>query len=229
MFKTIPILMYHSLDTGRFQDKMAISADLFEKHLKQLSSHFEVISLAECVRQKSQENILGKKAAITFDDGFVDNYTEAFPRLKRFGLPATFFISTEKIGQEGFMNWDMLKEIAATSGMEIGSHGHVHDPLEDIPEEKAEFSIAESKKVLEKGLGQKVSAFSYVSGSFNEKIMSMVERAGYEYACAASHVREKRFERNPYSLRRIKISATSNSSLAFVFRLSGFYNSFRKP
>jgi len=229
MTKSIPILMYHSIGRSLFSDKMAIPRDLFRKQMQFLKKNFQVISLEECVRQQLRQSPTGRHVAITFDDGYLDNYMEAFPCLKALGLPATFFISVSQVGHEGFVNWEMLKDMQQTSGFEIGSHGLEHDPLKDISKEKARNSIFESKAVLEDYLSREVKGFSYPSGSFNDEVLSLVEQAGYRYACAASHLHNRKYESNPYTVRRIKISETSASNFMFVFRLSGFYNVFRKP
>jgi len=152
MPKTIPILMYHSLDTERFKDKMAISKELFEKQMKFLANSFQAITLEESISVKSQEGLFGGKAVITFDDGYLDNYTEAFPILQQYKIPAVFFVSPDKIGQKGYMNINMLREMHQTPGIEIGSHGLYHESLADVSSERAEKSIVESKKSLEKML-----------------------------------------------------------------------------
>jgi len=230
MSKTIPILMYRSLEPERFKDKSALSPELFEKQMRFLSrSFFNVVSLKESIEAGSRENLFGSKTVITFDDGYLDHYTQALPILKKYELPATFFISPEKVGHKGFMNVSMVREIHETPGYEIGSHGLYHDSLGDINYDRVHKSIFESKKSLERMLRGTISGFSYPSGSFDEVAVKLVKKAGYERACAASHVHERGLERNPYTLRRIKISGSSRSNFSFVFRLSGFYNLFRNP
>lgn len=230
MKKFIPILAYHSFDPTRFSGKLAIPPMLFEKQMAFLKrSSFQVVGLEDCAQNDWEEPLFGKKVALTFDDGYLDNYHCAFPVLKKFGFPGTFFVTVGNIGQEGFMTWDMLKEMVATPGIEIGSHAVSHKPLRDIPEQEAWRSIVASKKTLEDHLGVEIRGFSYPSGAFNEKIVGMVRGAGYFHACAASHVHDRKFERNPFLLRRIKISSTSSSSFAFSLRLSGFYHLFGRP
>jgi peptidoglycan/xylan/chitin deacetylase (PgdA/CDA1 family) len=228
--KFIPILAYHSLDPKRFPGKLAISPELFRKQMLFLKTQrFQVIGLEACAKGGWKEGFWERKAAITFDDGYRDNYQVAFPVLKEFGFTAAFFVTAEDIDKEGFMTWDMLREMAAVPGIEIGSHTLTHKPLSDIPEEEAWTSLVASKKILEEKLGRQIKAISYPSGSFNEKIVEMVRGAGYAYGCAASHVHDRRFVGNPYLMRRIKISSSSNSNLAFSLRVSGFYHLFKRP
>ena len=230
MSKFIPILAYHSLDPARFPNKLAISPGLFRKQMLWIKKNqFQVIELEACAKAEWKENLLEHKTAITFDDGYMDNYQRAFPVLREFGFAATFFVTTEDIDKEGFMTWEMLREMAAVPGIEIGSHALEHKPLSDIPEKEAWTSLVASKKILEEKIGREIRVISYPSGSFNEKIIEMARGAGYQYGCAASHVHDRRFVGNPYLLRRIKISASSGSDLAFSLRLSGFYHSFGRP
>ena len=230
MKKIIPILAYHSLDPKLFSDKRAILPELFRKQLVFLKrQNFQAIGLEACAQRRWQEGFLERKVAITFDDGYLDNYHQAFPILKEFGFSAAFFVTPREIGKEGFMTWDMIREMAAVPGIEIGSHALEHKSLSDISEKEAWTSLVASKKILEEKLGREVKAISYPCGSFNEKILEMVRGAGYRYGCAASHVHDRKFIGNPYLLRRIKISNSSASDFAFSLRLSGFYHSFGRP
>lgn len=230
MKKFIPILAYHSLDPDRFAGKLAITPELFKKQMYFLKrKNFRTPGLEFCAREKGMEGLWEKYAAITFDDGYLDNYEKAFPVLKEFGFAASFFVTATEIGKPGFMSWEMIQTMAYTPGIEIGSHTLSHRPLTDIPEEEAWEAIVSSKKILEERLGKAVKAISYPSGAFNEKILEMVEHAGYQYGCAASHVHDRKFLGNPFLLRRIKISSSSNSDFAFSLRLSGFYHFFGRP
>jgi len=230
MKKFIPILAYHSLDPKRFPNKLAISPEFFRKQMAWIKqSGSRVIGLETCAKKEWKENLWDRNAAITFDDGYQDNFQHAFPVLKEFGFSATFFVTTEDVGKEGFMTWDMLREMAAVPGIEIGSHSLEHKPLSDIPVKEAWTSLVASKKILEEKIGHEIKGISYPCGSFNEKIVEMARGAGYSYGCAASHVHDRQFVGNPYLLRRIKISNSSGSRLALNLRLSGFYHFFGKP
>lgn len=230
MKKDIPILAYHSLAPERFSNKLAISPELFRKQMQWVKeSRFQGVGLEACAKAGWKENLWERKVAITFDDGYLDNYQSAFPILEEYGFAASFFVTTEDVGKLGFMTWEMLREMAAVPGIEIGSHTCEHKSLSDIPEKEAWTSLVVSKKILEEKLGREIKAISYPCGSFNEKIVEMARGAGYAYGCAASHVHDRKYVGNPYLLRRIKISDSSNARFAFGLRLSGFYHSFGRP
>lgn len=230
MKKFIPILGYHSLDPKKFPGKLALPPEIFKKQMNILKKrNFCVVGLEECAQGGWYESLWGRKAAITFDDGYLDNYHCAFPVLCELGFAAAFFVTPSLIGQEGFMTWPMLREMVSMPGIEIGSHALQHKPLADIPEKEAWESLVISKKMLEDALGKEIKGVSYPSGSFNEKVVEMAKAAGYRYGCAASHVHDRKWEGHPFLLRRIKISSSSRSELAFRLRLSGFYHFFGRP
>jgi len=230
MKKYIPVLAYHSLDPDRFPNKLAISPGLFRKQMLWIrQDRCQVIGLEACAKEGWKESFWERKTAITFDDGYLDNYRHAFPILKECGFAGAFFVTVEDVGKEGFMTWDMLREMAAVPGIEIGSHSLEHKPLSEMPEKEARTALVLSKKILEEKLGREIRGISYPCGSFNEGVIEMARSAGYAYGCAASHVHKRKFLGNPYLLRRIKISASSGSGLAFRLRLSGFYHFFGKP
>lgn len=228
--KFIPILAYHSLDPKRFPNKLAIRPGLFRDHMTWIrQGGYRVIGLEACAKALWREGLWQRQVAITFDDGYLDNYEQAFPVLKEFGFGAAFFVTPGDIGKPGFMTWDMLREMASAPGIEIGSHAREHKALSDVPDQEAWASLVSSKKILEEKLGCEVKAVSYPCGSFNDRILEMVRGAGYAYGCAASHVHDRKNIGNPFLLRRIKISNSSGSRFAFGFRLSGFYHFFGRP
>ena len=225
----IPVLMYHSLDPNRIPGKLSVSLEVFKKHLNFLKKmNFQILSIQQYLDRNMQASFFEKVAVLTFDDGYLDNYTHAYPLLEKMGFPCTFFVNPQSIGTKGFMTWDMLQKMSRTPGIEVQSHGISHDPLKDLDEMRAKISICESKKILEHMLGKGVTGFSYPSGSFNDSIMKWVKESGYQWACAASRVHEKRFLSSPYAIKRIKISCSSTRVPAFAFRVFKFYALFGK-
>jgi peptidoglycan/xylan/chitin deacetylase (PgdA/CDA1 family) len=111
------ILMYHGINKSpqlRYNGRH-LSEKTFEKHLKYLNKHFNVVSLEELFRlQKEGTTPTKKTIAITFDDGFENNYLYAFPLLKKYKVPATFFVSSICITDENPVLWpdfiDILRE-----------------------------------------------------------------------------------------------------------------------
>lgn len=103
---TVAILTYHrvlsaeDLRTNIVQPGMYVRDDVFEMHMRYLQERFEILSLSELLARWRAGRWETQRAAcvITFDDGWLDNYRNAYPILKRYGLPATIFLPTDFVG-----------------------------------------------------------------------------------------------------------------------------------
>jgi peptidoglycan/xylan/chitin deacetylase (PgdA/CDA1 family) len=119
------------------------------------------------------------KVLVTFDDGLIDNYLNAYPILKELSIKAYFFILADKVGKSGYMDWEQIKELR-DSGMTIGSHGMKHSILTEINEQGLNNELSESKKILEDNLCQPISYFSIPRGFYNKRIIEKAKEAGYK-------------------------------------------------
>ncbi len=161
------------------------------------------------------------KLAITFDDGYRDNYTHAFPVLERLGLRATVYVSTAYVetgdcfpwvmrntnGREPHdddrpLTWDHLHEMLRSGVFTVGSHTLTHPLLSGLDRASAHREICESKRVLESQLGVPVPTFCYPAGDFNRETIQLVDQSGY----AAAVVTPNRFIlETPLTLHRVGI------------------------
>ncbi len=106
------VLVYHrinSVDTDPWG--ITVSPGCFEQQIGFLKQHCNLISLDELVQQLSNGVLLKNSVCITFDDGYIDNYTYARPILEKYDCPATFFLSTAFVGSEDVFWWDDLETI----------------------------------------------------------------------------------------------------------------------
>jgi peptidoglycan/xylan/chitin deacetylase (PgdA/CDA1 family) len=87
------ILYYHRVNNDNDPFFPAISTDLFEAEMRYVSRNYRVVGMTELL-QRLEERSTEPVLAITFDDGYRDNYENAFPILERYGLPATVFLTT---------------------------------------------------------------------------------------------------------------------------------------
>ena len=224
-----PILMYHHINGVAYLELTSVSPQSFDQQMAYLKNHkYNVIRLDELVKAINQGKKLPRKTAVlTFDDGYDDNYTYAFPILKKYGFPAVFFIPTDLINTHGFMTWDQLK-VMAEDGMEIGSHTRAHIYLPTYPSfDRVKDEIAGSKKVLEERLGIKINYFCYPSGGFDEEIKNLLKEAGYKGACTTNRG-SNRFNKDVYELKRIRMKDNNTNSFDLWAKTSGYYNLFRK-
>jgi len=94
------IFFYHRVNEENDPYFPACSTDLFERQIRFLAKHYQVVSLAELLGRLEQGGGAGHMVAITLDDGYQDNYHYAFPILKRYNLPATIFLTTAPIDDQ---------------------------------------------------------------------------------------------------------------------------------
>jgi len=175
-----------------------------------------------------ERKIPPKTLAITFDDGYKDNYIYAFPVLKKYSLPATVFVIVEEVGRSDRLNWDEIKEMQDTGIITFGSHALGPEPLVNIRyAHDLKKQIFDSQKILEEKLGRKVYAFSYPEGRFNDKIKQLVKSCGYKLAVATNPGRK--FPNDDiFALKRLRISENAGNLFIFWVETSGYYNFIRE-
>jgi len=166
--KNNKILAYHSVGLSVDGEVGAglycVSVEKFKEQMKFVQSS----------RFKVQREIL-----ITFDDGLIDNYINAYPILKELGLKAYFFILVGKVGTDGYMNWGQIRELKEAE-MIIGSHGMTHRILEGLSDEDIDYELRESKEILEEKLKAKVEYLSIPRGFANKNVNEKAKKAGYK-------------------------------------------------
>ena len=117
--------------------------------------------------------------AITFDDGDITNYANAYPILKEMRLKASFFIIGSRLGTPGYMGWNEIRELR-DAGMVIGSHGMTHRILTNLSDEELSYELNGSKKILEDNLKAGIDTISIPRGFYNEKVIDAAKLAGYK-------------------------------------------------
>lgn len=186
------ILMYHSVSAGA-DYFMNVEPRDFEKHMAYLAEQkIPVIELSELVRRLKEGKPLGGAVALTFDDGYRDNYTTAFPILKKYRFSATIFVTTDMIGKtdkRGMrrLSTEEMKEMYASGLITISPHTKSHPKLAQLSDADARAEIEGSKKVIDQLFGMDAKLFAYPYGSANDTTKQIVEQRGFE---AAVSVRE---------------------------------------
>ncbi|HWQ88816.1 MAG TPA: polysaccharide deacetylase family protein [Desulfitobacteriaceae bacterium] len=179
--QAIPILYYHSIlrESG---NELRIPPEQFEAQMSYLSRNgYQVVSLAQLFQFYFAQGTLPEKpVAITFDDGYEDNYTNAYPILKKFGYTATVFAVTSYIDSEGYMSWGQLQELTE-NGWQIEGHtiNHPHLLKDKLSAAQLDLELKGARDILEKRLGRPVRFFAYPFGDYNADIIQKVEKAGY--------------------------------------------------
>jgi peptidoglycan/xylan/chitin deacetylase (PgdA/CDA1 family) len=188
---------------------------------------YQVLGFDEFIKLKAASGPAPRKSVvITFDDGYEDNYTNAFPVLKKYGYPAIIFLPTDLIGQKGHMTWEQVAEMSRY-GIAFGSHGRRHEYLPDLTVEQQRDEIFESKRILQERLRQTVDYFAYPIGGFNDTIKKMVQEAGYK-AAASTNRSYDRYNKDLFELNRIRFGDKDVRNDYLWIKLSGYYNLFRE-
>jgi len=218
-----PVLMYHYVKENDLESKMVVTPENFKRQMYFLKKHkYNVVSLEELVGLiKSKKRIPGKTVCITFDDGYEDNYLNAFPVLKELGFPATIFMMTDNINRGGCLKTWQIKEMV-DNNITIGSHTKSDFWLGGNDLKKARAEIYGSKAVLERVTSGKTNFFSYPLGGFTKATRQMVIDAGYKGAVATNPGRDYPAD-DIYALKRVRISRSSNSMFVFWVETSGLY------
>ena len=183
------LLQYHHISTET-PPSTSTSPEDFRRHLEYLRDNdFNVMPLDEMLQSlKSRQPIPDKSVAITFDDGYISIYSEAFPVLQSFGFPFTLFISTQPIddNQNGFMNWDQVREMSE-AGVLIANHMVNHFYMLDrepgetdsvwLERQRQELLAAEER--IRINTGQSLKYLAYPFGEFDTTIKAMLAEEGF--------------------------------------------------
>jgi peptidoglycan/xylan/chitin deacetylase (PgdA/CDA1 family) len=222
----VPILMYHHIadpppGADPIRQDLSVSPQAFEAQLRYLvRSGYQPITLHDLIYHLTLSAPLPEKPIIlTFDDGYEDNYTNAYPLLKKYGFVGTFFIVTEPVDKEraGYMSWTQI-EIMSTHGMEIGAHSYTHPDLRSKSVDYIIWQAVGSKEAIEGRLQQPVRFFSYPSGRYDEQVVNVLHSANF-WGAVTIETGTYQSSRQPFELRRIRVRGGDTLS-TFALKLN---------
>src|SRR5688572_8766338 len=212
---TATVLCYHIVESPT-DERMHVSRETFRQHLDYLQmTGYNVISLKDLSDYVTgqRESIPKNAVVITIDDGWRSAYTEAFPELKKRGMPFTLFIYPKIIGNTAIaLNWDQIKEMS-DAGADIQSHSLSHPFLtrrrhQSLDEEGYNKwlyrELAESRRIIEKHTSKKVQFIAYPYGDYDGRVAAMAKKTGYTAALTCDFGRVKRGS-NPLRMKRFVI------------------------
>ena len=225
---SVPVLMYHNVDNNAKKSCLSVTPETFEKQMLFLKEHnYQVISLDKYVDLlKSGKKPKKKSVVLTFDDGMENNYTTVYPILLRYGMPATFFVVTDWVGNHEVMNWQQIEELNKNILFSIQSHGLSHKELDKLTIGEIDTEGRESKKRLESKLKTEIKYFCYPCGSFNAVSKEILKLNGYKAACA-THPGKETALNDLFAIRRIRISDSADDLFIFWAQISGYYTFFK--
>jgi Polysaccharide deacetylase len=249
---TMPVLMYHSINdlkgTGfnKIKEGLTVSTAGFDQQLQYIQkSGFTTITSYDLANYlKGEFELPAKPIMLTFDDGMMDNYTNAFPLLKKYNMKGDFGIITSVVGiNPSYVNWLQLKEMSE-AGMSIASHTVSHCPLairksdnfldspinnqykpckgfsesERLTTGQIKFELTESKKILEEKLNIKVSHLIYPLGFWNNQSAKITQEVGYDFATTVAPQKDEKLNLDsPYNLPRYRVNGQRDNRLKDFF------------
>ncbi|PSW09986.1 polysaccharide deacetylase [Photobacterium sanctipauli] len=181
------ILLYHHIADDTPHSTSTTTAQFAEQLDHFEEQGYKIIGLEEMVhRIQTGEALNEKSLALTFDDGFVSVCENAYPELKRRGLPFTVFVSTAPVdkGYTGYCNWQQLKEMSkngATIANHTTDHGYlVRSSLNDAHWlQNAKDSINKAQQRIKEEIGTAPMLFAYPYGEYNNELKHWVSEQGY--------------------------------------------------
>ena len=212
----IPILMYHYVstppaDADAYRVDLSTAPDLFAAHLDRLLAEgYTTISLYQLLAHLAYgEPLPEKPVVITFDDGYRDNYENAFPLLRERGMTATFFVITDFVDEQRplYLSWDMAREMLA-GGMSIESHSRNHASLEGQGDDYLVWQTLGSLETLQYELGVRPRFISYPAGDYDQRTIDIVQSANY-WGGVTTTQGTQQSSQQPFEMERLRIRNTT--------------------
>jgi len=215
----MPILMYHHINstppTNDLDASLTVTDADFSRQLDYLKcAGYTTVSLTQLYDGVySGAPLPAKPIVLTFDDGYADAFTNAFPNLQRHGFTGAFSIITNSVGAAAaYMTWDQIGAMV-NAGMEMTSHTLTHEDLNTSRDDIVRQQLTLSKAALEEHLQRPIAFFVYPAGEpfrhgtpqRQAQVVKMVQEAGYRGALAATN----KLQQNPaapYAFNRIRVS-----------------------
>ncbi|MBZ8141126.1 hypothetical protein CLD22_14585 [Rubrivivax gelatinosus] len=189
--RAVTVLSYHRVASGN--SKMTIAPERLQAQLEWLAaSGWHVVRLGELAAFLAGRQPLPQRAVvITFDDGYESVYRNAFPLLRRLGMPATMFVYTDFIGARDAVSWAQMDEMLRSGLIDIQAHSKSHANLaERAPGEsdaayraRVETELRVPRQLIERMLASRAHPVRYLAypyGDANDKVLEAMQRSGYE-------------------------------------------------
>ncbi len=194
----MPVLVYHKVGDypeGSRLKALWVKTSQFRRQMEYLKKRgYTTITFSQWRDSLIAKTPLPQKPVlVTFDDGYANNYTEAYPILKELGMKGNIFLVYEMMDGHNawhdpaterhvpMLTWAQIREMQEGGVMEMGSHTMRHRNLAAIPAEDVRWELVESKKRLEEKLGREMVGFAYPygAGAFVPQVRQAARDAGY--------------------------------------------------
>lgn len=214
----IPILMYHSISDSDLNNNLLVPIKEFEEEVKWLKENgFTPMLLDDVLEAYNTGYVPKRPVAITFDDGYADNYTDAYRILNENKMKATFFIITNNTDTDSFyMNSNMLKEMK-DNGMGIENHTSRHMEFTNISRDEKAMIIQEGIDILKEKLGVDSKFVCYPVGRYDEETIEVEKELGIK-AAVTTEPGISSLNDGIYSLKRVRMTPMEIDSFKEIFQ-----------
>lgn len=204
----VPILTYHYIrgDIDQTTDpvgyQLSVTPARFAAQLDALqTAGYTTVTPAQFLAGSIDDHSI----ILSFDDGYEDFYTAAFPALQKRGMNAVTFVISGFIGDQDkrYMTGDQIRELFA-GGIEIGAHSVTHPNLTTLESATMQEELLQSRFTLEKLINDRVTAVAYPSGEYNDDVVSMSTFVGYRFG-VTTHNGTARLSDDHLTLPRIQV------------------------
>jgi peptidoglycan/xylan/chitin deacetylase (PgdA/CDA1 family) len=229
---TARVVYYHRIDDEQHRSCVAPAA--FAEQMAFLKDEGFAILRLSAVRAHLDEKrpFPERSVIVTFDDGFADNYTQAFPVLCREAIPATIFLAAGFMDGDDLpairdrsgikpLRWSEVREMAR-HGVEFGAHTISHRSLTALDDTELAQEIQGSRALIAEHGGVDSNTFCYPRGHFDERVKAAVRSAGFRLACTTMPGCVTA-DTHPFSLRRTFI-ARDDTLRDFKHKLDGSFD-----
>lgn len=221
--ESVPVLNYHQInDTA--ENALTVKVEQFDHQMQYLADNgYHAITPAEMIDcWERGEQLPDKPVIITFDDGYIDNYDNAFPILKKYNLKATIFLISDYVGQyPNYVTWDKAREMQDSGLIDLESHTLSH--VELTKTESREDTLKQlqgSSEALLYHLKKPARFIAYPCGSYDETVERLTEESGYRAAFTVNYGLASPKEDQRFVLNRIPIfGCIGHTFLRFRLRL----------
>ena len=214
----VVVLNYHKVDN--IHNSLSVITDDFERQMRYLSENgYNTITPEQLYDSITTGSELPEKPLlITFDDGYQDNYDNAYPILKKYNMKATIFVVTGFLGKyKNYLTWEEARELE-DNGISIESHTVNHKSMTELSDEQLRVELVNSRIDIKEKLGKESYFMAYPTGTYNLHIANMVKEAGYKGAFTIKYGNVDT-NTNVYAIERIPIFHTENTNKDFFQRL----------
>lgn len=173
-FKKIPMLMYHIIETpsGPYP-YVYVSVSNFADQIKYLYENGYTFLFPEEI---SLANTVEKPVIITFDDGYIETYKNAYNILRQYNAKATLYMISDKIGEEYYCNERQLFEMSDSGVFRIYSHTKTHPRLSTLTADEIAEEFAMTNDRIADITGREVTSVAYPYGAINQTVISQAKR-----------------------------------------------------